>query len=420
MSTYKKIGSHWLFAGMSWLLTALPLLAQPPAEMRQREEQSLKEPFVGITTTGKPLPNLFPVQRTGVSTAPIQAAAKAFLASLTSQQQAQTQFAADDSEWRKWSNVDFYQRQGMGFAQMSLVQQKAALNLLKTSLSAKGFQLAWDIRHLNQTLGELTHDFTRLNENLYWLTIMGTPSATQPWGWQIDGHHLVINYFVLGDQVVMSPVFMGSEPVTATSGQYAGTSVLQPEQNKGLTFINALTPTQRTVAILDSSKTHNNNLTEAFKDNVVLDDAGIRGVDLSVAQKNQLLDLIQEYVSDMEPGHARVKMDEVRQHLDQTYFAWIGGTGAGSVFYYRIQSPVILIEFDHQSPVFLGRESGPPMGGPRPNGPPAGGPPTGGPPPQRAPTRQHIHTVVRTPNGNDYGKDLLREHYAQYPHNAKP
>jgi len=29
----------------------------------------------------------------------------------------------------------------------------------------------------------------------------------------------------------------------------------------------------------------------------------------------------------------------------------------------------------------------------------------------QTPTRQHIHTVVRTPNGNDYGKDLLRQHY---------
>jgi hypothetical protein len=28
-------------------------------------------------------------------------------------------------------------------------------------------------------------------------------------------------------------------------------------------------------------------------------------------------------------------------------------------------------------------------------------------------TREHIHVVVRTPNGNDYGKDLLRQHYAQ-------
>jgi hypothetical protein len=30
--------------------------------------------------------------------------------------------------------------------------------------------------------------------------------------------------------------------------------------------------------------------------------------------------------------------------------------------------------------------------------------------PADRPTRDHIHTIVRTPNGNDYGKDLLRQH----------
>jgi hypothetical protein len=53
---------------------------------------------------------------------------------------------------------------------------------------------------------------------------------------------------------------------------------------------------------------------------------------------------------------------------------------------------VILIEFDHQRPANLSRPS------------------------RGAPTRQHIHSVVRTPNGNDYGKDLLRQHYQQRPH----
>jgi hypothetical protein len=82
----------------------------------------------------------------------------------------------------------------------------------------------------------------------------------------------------------------------------------------------------------------------------------------------------------------------VRRHLDSTRFAWVGGTSPDAVFYYRVQSPVVLIEFDHQRPVALpGAAAG-------------------------VPTRQHIHTVVRTPNGNDYGKDLLRQHLARHPH----
>jgi hypothetical protein len=86
-------------------------------------------------------------------------------------------------------------------------------------------------------------------------------------------------------------------------------------------------------------------------------------------------------------------MAEVERHLDATSFAWVGGTDDGSVYYYRVHSPVILIEFDHQTPVNLRHLY------------PAG-----------KPYREHIHSVVRTPNGNDYGKDLLRLHYQQHPH----
>jgi Protein of unknown function (DUF3500) len=238
----------------------------------------------------------------------------------------------------------------------------------------------------------LNNDFEQYGEGKYWITVMGEPSATEPWGWQLDGHHLVINYFVLGDQVVMTPTFMGSEPVRATSGKYEGTAVLQREQSKGLALINALDPSQRKQAGIQTSKTGANNLAEAFKDNLVLDYAGVRAAELTPAQKDLLLDVVAEHVGNMRDGHAKIRMEEVRRHLDQTHFAWIGETGPDSVFYYRVQSPVILIEFDHQPPINN----------------PAGE--------RGKATREHIHSIVRTPNGNDYGKDLLRQHYQRHGH----
>ena len=125
-------------------------------------------------------------------------------------------------------------------------------------------------------------------------------------------------------------------------GKYKGTSVLQDEQNRGLAMIRALSDAQRAKAILTSSKTGNLNLTEAWKDNVVLDYAGLRVAEMTDAQRKQLVDLIALYVDNMDDGHARVKMDEVRRHLDQTWFAWMarrtmarssttGFTVAGSV-----------------------------------------------------------------------------------------
>jgi hypothetical protein len=361
----------------------------------EAEARGLAEPFRGITTDGTVRSGLFPVASTGVSTEPVRAAAATFLEALTPAQRERTMFPVDDPEWRKWMNQHFYVRQGVGFVDMSDAQREAAFGLLRASLSAKGLQLTRDIMRLNHTLAELNDDnFEEYGEWLYWITVMGTPSATEPWGWQLDGHHLIVNYFVLGDQVVMTPTFVGSEPVIATSGKYAGVKILQDEQAQGLALINALTDAQRMTAVLSASKTGNNNLTEAWKDNVVLEYAGIRASDMTEAQRRQLEALIGTYVGSMREGHAAVRMEEVRRHLPETYFAWIGGTDPTSVFYYRVHSPVILIEFDHQSPVGLRHL----MDG------------------SRAPFREHIHAVIRTPNGNDYGKDLLRQHHERHRH----
>ena len=360
---------------------------------KEAEERGLAEPFKGVTTDGKVVGGLFPVRASGVSTDPVRKGAEAFLATLTPEQRAKTVFSVDDPEWRKWMNQHFYIRQGMSFDDMTEAQREAAFGLLRAALSAKGLKQSRDIMRLNHTLGELNNsNFEEYGEWLYWITVMGKPSEKEPWGWQLEGHHLIINYFVLGDQVVMTPTFMGSEPVKATSGKYKGTAVLQDEQDRGLTLINSLDEAQRKKAIIEVSKTGNNNVGEAFKDNIVLDYAGIRAAELTARQKGQLLDLIGEYVRNMPDGHAKVKMVDVRRHIDETRFAWIGGREPDSVFYYRIQSPVILIEFDHQRPIALRHlERG-------------------------KPTREHIHTVVRTPNGNDYGKDLLRQHYEKHPH----
>lgn len=358
------------------------------------ERDGLADPFKGITTNGTVESGLFGIHSTGVSTTPVRNAVERFLGSLNQEQRARTMFAVDDPEWRKWMNQHFYVRQGVSFKEMTGNQRTAAFGLLAAALSARGLKLTRDIMHLNETLAELTGDHEFLGEWLYFITVMGKPSATEPWGFQLDGHHVIINYFVLGDQVVMTPFFAGSEPVTATSGKYKGASILQDEQNRGLELLLALDNAQRPQAILNPTKTQNYNLTEAFHDNVVLDYAGAPVADFSAPRRKQLLELMELYVGNMDEGHARVKMDEVKAHLDRTHFAWVGGWDASSVYYYRIHSPVILIEFDHQRPANLSGFAKDP----------------------KMPTRQHIHCVVRTPNGNDYGKDLLRQHYLSHAH----
>lgn len=381
-----------------WALGQEPTSAETAERFRRMSEDAEREglaaPFRGITTDGKVMPDLFKITPSGVSTEPVRIAAEKFIGTLTNVQLARTLFPVDDPQWQKWMNQSFYVRQGISMGEMTEAQRDAAFGLMRASLSARGLQLTRDIMRLNETLAELSDDHVFKGEWLYNITILGKPSATEPWGWQFSGHHSIINYFVLSDQVVMTPFFVGSEPVRATSGKYKGVVILQKEQNDGLAMVRDLPEAQRKQAILSFSKTGNNNLTEAFKDNVILEYAGLRTNELPDAAQRQLRDLIDLYVSNMDEGHARVKMDEVDRHMQNTWFTWIGGTEADSAFYYRIQSPVILVEFDHQRPANLAKFAQDPL----------------------KPTQQHIHCVVRTPNGNDYGKDLLRQHYLAHAH----
>ena len=365
----------------------------PPGIAPGSESAALAEAFKGITTDGTVIPDLFPVVSTGVSTKPVCIAAEKFIASLTDTQRSAALFDIGDAEWRKWSNVDYYRRQGISLKEMENSQKQAAFELLGAALSAKGLRLARNIMRLNTTEGEMLNQLNRFNEHLYWFTIMGTPSDSAPWGFQLDGHHLIVNYFILGDQVVMSPVFLGSEPPVATSGIYKGVSILQEEQNEGLAMINALNSRQQRRAIVHTGKTGNDLVAGAFQDNLIVDYIGIQASALSSDQQMRLLDLTALWIYNMRDAHARIKMDEIRKHLPDTYFGWVGGTDQEAVFYYRIQSPVILIEFDHELPGPLRQVQ-----------------------PSRVPTRNHIHAMLRTPNGNDYGEALLREHLLSHPH----
>jgi hypothetical protein len=256
---------------------------------------------------------------------------------------------------------------------------------------------------LNHTLGELTGEPDRYSQWFYWLTFMGEPSETEPWGWQVDGHHLVVNYFVLGNQVVMSPLFTGSEPVIAESGRYKGTRVMEPERDKAYAVYVSLTDEQKKAAELSKEdlvadgggRAFGRGSIELMEDNAVIPYRGIRVEDLSAGQRELVIDLIEEFLSFDREAHASVRMEEVLAHMDETYFGWDqwdASLGPEDLFFFRIQSPVIIIEFDHQGAIAL------------PNAR------------SDIPIREHIHTVVRTPNGNDYGKDLLRQHYEQHPH----
>ena len=365
--------------------------------------QHLSEPFVGVTTDGTPIPDLYSIAGPeGESNSRLVEAANAYLDSLTREQRQKTRFEVDDDQWRLWSNVRPTTRRGLGLFELTEGQRARVFDLMCVTLSAKGYATSRDIMRLNETLAELSGNTDLLSEWFYWVGIMGEPSETKPWGWQIEGHHLIVNYFVLGDRVVMSPVFMGSEPVFAESGVFQGTSVLLAEREKAFALFASLTPEQRKVAVVSAGelpepwgRNFSRTSIEMMSDNAVIPHQGIRADALSGEQRIILLGVIEEVIANNRASYAEIRMRQIEAYLDETYFAWNQwdpALGSEDLFFFRIQSPVIVIELDHQGSIDL------------PGG--AAG----------VPNRQHLHVITRTPNGNDYGKEWLRQHYELYPH----
>jgi hypothetical protein len=358
-------------------------LSQPLQDLFATWRQSLQQDFNGLTATGEVGQDLFPLRATGVSTRPMIAAVNEFLSSLDGEQRAAVSFPIRSEAWRHWSNIHRnVMRHGLCFAELSERQLELVYDIMRVGLGARAYETARNAMRLNEHLAELTGLPDEFGEFFYWISIFGTPSADAPWGFQIDGHHCNINCFLLGDQVVLTPMLLGSEPVLAESGKYKGTTVLREEEAQGFAFMSALAPEQRAKATIGYDLPFD-GYASGFKDNVVIPYDGLSASDMKSAQQASLVDLIRLYTDRLPPAHARLRLDEVREHLDATIFAWIGQFDPAAPFYYRIYSPVIFIEFYHQPGVAL---------------------------PNTGYNRRHAHALVRTPNGNDYGRALLRQH----------
>jgi uncharacterized protein DUF3500 len=308
-----------------------------------------------------------------------------------------------DSElWRHWQNTELYvEHHGLRLDETGAPVQEAVMAVLRASLSARGFDTTRAVMRLNRFLGDLVGGPAVLGEWAYTFCLFGAPSESEPWGWQLFGHHLSLNCFVIGRQMVLTPCFLGAEPNYADTGPFAGTHLFEDEERAGLALMRSLSARQQQQAIvahamvggdLPPGRRHfadNLHLGGAFQDNRVVPYEGLRASALSALQRRDLLDLVAAYIAPLPLGPLAARLAEAERHLADTHFCWIGGTAETNAFYYRIQSPVIFIEFDHHAGVFLTNAE---------------------------PAKFHVHTIVRTPNGNDYGIDLLRLHYRQAAH----
>ncbi|HSB85777.1 MAG TPA: inositol monophosphatase family protein, partial [Ilumatobacteraceae bacterium] len=330
---------------------------------------NLERPLLGVTTDGVVRTGLRSLGGRKVDTRPIADAASAFLQALSPAQRAQATFAMDATEWRMWINVHMnHFRHGVMLEDLAQPVRDLALEIVRSTLSARGYYYARSIMRLNQLLAELTGDYDAFGEWPYFVSIFGSPDSGDPWGWQIDGHHLCVNTVVFDGRITMTPTFMGAEPRHVGLGPLAGISLFDPEERLGLDLIRSLGGPQRERAIIhpslhpDEISPSLQNLFDgrmqagAFHDNLVAPYQGVPGTDMTDAQRRVLLALMGTYVDLAGEGHAEVRREEVVEHLDETWFSWYGGFDDEAPFYYRVHSPVILIEFDHHPGVAFDNE----------------------------------------------------------------
>lgn len=306
--------------------------------------------------------------------------AQTFISTLTPELKLKAQFPFDDAERFNWNFVPI-QRKGITFYDFTPKQRDAAMTLLKSSLSEQGYQKATAIVNLENVLKMVENrgadDHFRDPMN-YHFWVFGTPDEKKPWAWRFEGHHVSLNFSLLNGEIVSStPSFFGSNPGIVKEGSSKGMEVLKQETDMGFAFVNSLSAAQRSTALLSETA-----LPEIVSGNnrkaVLLTPAGLGFKEMNKDQQTSLLKLLDLYVKNYAFGFSKKLMDKVKNAgLENLHFAWAGSLVPGVASYYRIQGPMLLIEYDNTQN-----------------------------------NANHVHTTIRDLN-DDFAEDILREHYAK-------
>ena len=325
-------------------------------------------------------------------------AALALLASVDDEGRDRLTHAVDAVQWQTWANPEFMQFDtGLRLEFQPPAVRDNALALVRASLSPEGYELAHTMMLINGFLGEVVGLESVLNEFSYNIALYGTPDLRAPWGWQLYGHHCAVNCLVVEGRMVLSPVFLGAEPNEIDRGPNAGRPSLTERIVLGTELMAALPDDQRRAAVvyeqmvdpaMPPGRVHpgdERHLAGAFQDNRVIPNEGVWVGDMPAPPQDLVMAIAEEFIRLLPTGPRAARLREIRERLPETWFSWIGGHEPGDVFYYRVQSPVIIAELDHHCGVFLDYDTPQPF---------------------------HIHTVLRTPHGNDYGRAYVRQYLA--------
>jgi hypothetical protein len=309
------------------------------------------------------------------ATARIVGAANTFLSALDVQQRKSVLFAFDDPQQRvRWSNLptSFVPRAGLNMGQLNASQRSAALALVSSALSQRGFEKVQEIMQGDEMLKKNDADSRMFGKDLFYISILGTPSEKDPWMLQFGGHHLALNITIAGEHGILTPTLTAAQPALYT---WNGKTVrpLGQESDKAFALLNALNEGQRKQAVLNYQVA--DLVLGPGQDGKTIEPEGLRASNMNDQQRTMLLDLISEWAGIVHDSAATARMAELKADIQETWFAWSGPTtvtpGRNATAYYRIQGPHLVIEYAPQK-----------LGGDLSN---------------------HIHTMYRDPT-NDYGR----------------
>jgi len=309
---------------------------------------------------------------------PLAAKANDFLNLLDEDQSAKARYAFEDEERYNWHFVP-RARNGISFNDLTDKQRKAALDLLKFCLSEQGYQKATNIMALENVLREVEKrgtDDTYRDPLNYYFTVFGDPGPDNIWGWRLEGHHMSINFSSSDGEIVSStPTFWGSNPAIVRTGRYNGRQILKQETDLGFTLVNALNMDQLRTAVV-STKAPAEIITGNQRVAELQERKGLGINEMNDQQKKLFLQLLNVYVKNYQLGFSKRLMEKVEKAgIENLSFAWAGSLQPGAGHYYRIQGPMLLIEYDNTQN-----------------------------------NANHVHTVVRDLT-NDFAEDILKEHY---------
>ena len=307
----------------------------------------------------------------------MRVAAEQLLAALPGPAREKVARPFDDRDRTDWHYTP-RSRNGVALKELDRAGRDAVHALLREALSAAGYRKVVNVVELELVLREIEAFGLMRDPERYHLTIYGTPGRTAAWGWRFEGHHVSLNFTLAGDRTVVdTPSFLGANPATVGRGPRAGERVLAAEEDEARALLALLTDAQRRTAVFDT-RTYGDIVTTNAAKADPLQPVGLAAADMTDAQRAQLEKLVEVYARTFEPALAEARMARVRDGgFGNVRFGWAGSTQRGRPHYYRVQGPLFLIEYD------ASQNDG-----------------------------NHVHTVWRDFDG-DFGRDLLRQHYAR-------